>query len=68
MCSNILYSTANGIATISINRIDQMNALTIDTIQEVGLAVQEANNSADIHGIIITGVGTKAFIAGADIK
>lgn len=68
MYSNILYTVNNGIATISINRESQMNALTIDTIQEVGLAIKAANDDNDVFGIILTGVGNKAFIAGADIK
>jgi enoyl-CoA hydratase len=68
MYNNILYSENNGIATITINRETQMNALTIDTIQEVGLAVKEANANHEIFGIILTGAGDKAFIAGADIK
>ncbi|MBI1182995.1 enoyl-CoA hydratase [bacterium] len=68
MYSNILYHTENGIATITINRESQMNALTIDTIQEVGQAVQAANTDESVFGIIITGAGEKAFIAGADIK
>ncbi|MGB0432228.1 MAG: enoyl-CoA hydratase/isomerase family protein, partial [Bacteroidia bacterium] len=68
MYNNILYTVNSGIATITINRESQMNALTIDTIQEVGLAVAEANNDNTVFGIILTGAGNKAFIAGADIK
>jgi enoyl-CoA hydratase len=68
MYSNILYNINNGIATISINRESQMNALTIDTIQEVGLAIKAANEDATVFGMILTGAGNKAFIAGADIK
>ena len=68
MYANILYSVNNGIATITINRESQMNALTIDTIQEVGEAVKAANSDNSVFGIILTGAGNKAFIAGADIK
>jgi enoyl-CoA hydratase len=65
---NILISIHNGILTITINRPDKLNALNRKTIEEIGDAVKngEANNAID--GIIITGAGAKAFVAGADIK
>lgn len=68
MYENVLYSIEEGLATITINRESQMNALTIDTIQEVGQALNEAINDGAVTGIIITGAGEKSFIAGADIK
>ncbi len=45
-----------------------MNALNRETVQEIGEAVKEANQSAEILSIILTGEGPKAFAAGADIK
>ena len=68
MYQNILYSVEGAIATITINRESQMNALTIETIQEVGLAHDVALADDAVKGILITGSGNKAFIAGADIK
>lgn len=68
MYQNILYSVENGIARITINRESQMNALTIETIQEVGQAHQAALADESVKGILLTGSGNKAFIAGADIK
>jgi len=65
---NILTHSENEIFTITINRPKQLNALTKNTIREVGEAVKIANDSDNIKGIIITGSGEKAFIAGADIK
>lgn len=56
------------IATITINRPSQMNALNIQTIQEVGQAVNQCNQNDEIRGILLTGSGDKSFIAGADIK
>lgn len=68
MYQNILYSVKDGIARITINRESQMNALTIETIQEVGQAHKEALADEQVKGILLTGSGNKAFIAGADIK
>lgn len=65
---NILTATANGIFTITINRPDKLNALNKRTIEEIGEAIQVAVADNDVHGIIITGSGAKAFVAGADIS
>jgi enoyl-CoA hydratase len=64
---NLIYSSNNQIATITINRPDKMNALNIATIKEIDEAMQKALNDTSIRGIIITGSGEKAFVAGADI-
>ena len=65
---NILLDKNGAIATITINRPSQMNALNIQTIQEVGQAVANCNEDPEIRGMILTGAGEKSFIAGADIK
>lgn len=65
---NILVSIDNRTMTIAINRPSSLNALNIQTIKELGEAIDEAINSSKVAGIIITGVGTKAFVAGADIS
>jgi enoyl-CoA hydratase len=65
---NLKTNIENGICTITINRPDKLNALNRLTVQEIGMAVNEANESKEIFSIIITGEGPKAFAAGADIK
>lgn len=65
---NILYTVEAGIATITINRPDKLNALNKDTIAEVGQAIKAANADTAVRGVILTGAGPKAFIAGADIS
>lgn len=65
---NLKTSVENGICTITINRPDKMNALNRETVQEIGEAVKEANQNAEVLSIILTGEGHKAFAAGADIK
>ncbi len=64
---NLKYELADGICTITINRPDKMNALNIETISELGSAISASENNSEIIGIIITGEGPKAFVAGADI-
>ncbi|OUR93888.1 enoyl-CoA hydratase [Flavobacteriales bacterium 34_180_T64] len=65
---NILSSSQNGLATITINRPTKLNALNKATIQELHDAFEEANDDKAIKVIIITGSGEKAFVAGADIS
>jgi len=64
---NILSEIENGIQKITVNRPDKLNALNYDTIQEIGMAVDTGAKDAAVVGIIITGSGEKAFVAGADI-
>src|SRR5882757_7695097 len=64
---NILISVHNEILTITVNRPDKLNALNKKTIEEIGDAVKNGEADPSIVGIIITGSGSKAFVAGADI-
>ncbi len=58
----------NGIAIITINRPDVLNAVNDVVVAELGQAVQNTTDDESIGVIIITGAGEKAFVAGADIK
>lgn len=55
------------VATITVNRPDKLNALSDATIAELERAIDEVRSRDDISGAILTGAGTKAFVAGADI-
>lgn len=57
----------DGIATLTINRPDKLNALNATLIQELGEVVREIAATDSIRGVIVTGAGPKAFVAGADI-
>jgi len=65
--NNLKYHVEDGICTITINRPDKLNALNIETISELSVAFAEAEANREISGIILTGEGPKAFVAGADI-
>jgi enoyl-CoA hydratase len=65
---NLLTNIENGIMTITINRPDKMNALNAETINELDAAFESAFKAKTVFGIILTGAGTKAFAAGADIS
>jgi enoyl-CoA hydratase len=65
---NILVTTENNTAIITINRPEKLNALNVETIQELHDAFENLENNHDIRVIILTGNGEKAFVAGADIS
>ncbi len=60
-------ASAEGIATVTVNRPEKRNALNRDTIQELAEAWEMVAHDRAIRGMILTGAGEKAFIAGADI-
>jgi enoyl-CoA hydratase/carnithine racemase len=64
---NILYEVRGGIAYITLNRPKVLNALNTPTWGELRIAFEAAGENDEVRGVILTGAGDKAFIAGADI-
>jgi enoyl-CoA hydratase len=64
---NLTTSIEDNILWIKISRPKKLNALSSATIAELDRAVEEAEADSAVHGIVITGEGDKAFVAGADI-
>jgi enoyl-CoA hydratase/carnithine racemase len=64
---NVLYATKGAIAYVTINRPKVLNALNKATWADLRTAFETARDDTAIRGIILTGAGDKAFIAGADI-
>jgi enoyl-CoA hydratase len=64
---NILTEIKNEVLIITINRPDKLNALNKQTLEELHETLVNAENDKSIRALIITGAGTKAFVAGADI-
>jgi enoyl-CoA hydratase len=58
---------ADGLALITINRPEKLNALNQAVISELGEAFRIAREGASVKAVILTGAGEKAFVAGADI-
>jgi enoyl-CoA hydratase len=68
MYTTLLTSLENGIFIVTINRPDKLNALNKDVFTDLDVMLKEVENNAGIRGVIITGAGQKAFVAGADIS
>jgi len=66
--ATIKVEVAENIMTLTINRPDKMNALNFATLGEIESAFKEAATQKEVKGIIVTGAGEKAFVAGADIS
>ncbi|MGX5803425.1 enoyl-CoA hydratase-related protein [Bradyrhizobium sp. Arg314] len=65
---NVLYDKKGTIAYVTINRPKVLNALNSPTWADLRTAFQHARDDATVLGVILTGSGDKAFIAGADIS
>jgi len=64
----VRYQEKNGIARISLNRPEALNAMNKELLQELASALDKAKMDDAIRAVIITGTGEEAFSAGADIK
>jgi enoyl-CoA hydratase len=65
--ANLLTETRDGVAIVTVNRPDKLNALNDATVDELDRAFAELGAEASVRGVILTGSGEKAFVAGADI-
>jgi enoyl-CoA hydratase len=64
---NLNYRKSGPIATLTIDRPKALNALNQATLAEILRALQDAGSDPAVQGVIVTGAGDKAFVAGADI-
>ncbi|WP_322067307.1 enoyl-CoA hydratase/isomerase family protein [Burkholderia ubonensis] len=64
----LLYEKRNATAYLTLNRPEVMNALNQQAIAELRAAFEDARDDPRIRGVILTGAGNRAFIAGADIN
>ncbi|HUN96061.1 MAG TPA: enoyl-CoA hydratase-related protein [Bradyrhizobium sp.] len=66
--ANVLYEKKGAIAYVTVNRPKVLNALNTPTWADLRTAFEDARDDAAVRGVILTGAGDKAFIAGADIN
>jgi len=65
---NILVEITDGIALLTVNRPQSLNALNSQVLSELECALYEIELNPEAKVVVITGAGEKAFVAGADIK
>jgi 2-(1,2-epoxy-1,2-dihydrophenyl)acetyl-CoA isomerase len=68
MYEHILFSVADGVCRITLNRPQVHNALNAGLIREVTTAIEAAGADASVRVVLLTGAGDRAFCAGADLK
>lgn len=67
MAKTVLLDVAEGVATLTLNRPDALNALSGEMMQDFGAAVRELTRLRDVEVVVVTGAGGH-FMAGGDIK
>ena len=68
MYTTLSFFVSDRVARVTIERPDKLNALNGTVIREIGMAARRIADDAAIAGAILTGSGSKAFVAGADIS
>lgn len=58
----------DAVAVVTIDRVDALNALDVETLTELRDRLRELADDASVRAVVLTGAGEKAFVAGADIK
>jgi enoyl-CoA hydratase len=66
--TTLLFDLADGIARVTVNRPDKLNALNATVIAELDEAVERVRTDGAVRAVLLTGAGDKAFVAGADIS
>lgn len=68
MYQTLLTELEQGILTVTVNRPDKLNALNRDVFNDLNALMDQVDTDPAIRGVILTGSGPKAFVAGADIS
>jgi enoyl-CoA hydratase len=68
MYKTLLVEIDNGICIITVNRPDKLNALNKEVFNDLNAAIDDVYKNPEVRSVVITGAGTKAFVAGADIS
>jgi enoyl-CoA hydratase len=65
--STVLHDRREGYSVLTLNRPDKLNALNRELLETLLTSIEEIRDDRSIHAVLITGSGSKAFAAGADI-
>ena len=65
---NVRYEVDGGIAWITVDRPEKLNALNRRTVEEISTACERAQSDPTVRVLVLGGAGEKAFVAGADIQ
>ena len=63
----LLYDVSDGVATVTLNRPEQRNALSAELLAELVDAILRVRDDGEVRAVVLTGAGDKVFCAGADL-
>jgi enoyl-CoA hydratase/carnithine racemase len=64
----LLYSVKDGVATITVNRAEKLNALNFALIEDIAELLSQIDRDPAVRVVVLDGAGDKAFVAGADVS
>ena len=64
----ILLGREGGLATVTINRPQALNALTLDNYRRFDPALRDWATDPSVHAVVVRGAGDRAFCAGGDVR
>jgi enoyl-CoA hydratase len=67
MADELLYDVKEGVATVTLNRPDQRNALNGELLAALVDAMKRVRDDEEVRAVVLTGAGEKVFCAGADL-
>jgi enoyl-CoA hydratase len=65
---NLVVETRDGVAVVTVSRPARLNALDEKTVEELDAAFAALASDPEVKGVVLTGAGEKAFVAGADVE
>jgi len=68
MEETVLWEREDGVAVVTLNRPEAMNALTVGMLETLGHILDEIDADPEVRALVLTGAGEKAFCVGADLK
>src|SRR6187551_872053 len=68
MFDNLLFAREGAVALLTLNRPQSLNALNAPLLDELRQAILQIRDDSSLRAVIITGAGSRAFAAGADLK
>ncbi|HYZ91569.1 MAG TPA: enoyl-CoA hydratase [Actinomycetota bacterium] len=68
MGDDLLFENSEGVAWITLNRPDSLNAMSNDMMRSLGESLDRCANDDEIRAVVLTGAGDRAFCAGGDVK
>ena len=64
----VFYTVEGNLVVLTINRVEAMNAYDAETVDQLGKGLERFDDDPKLRVAILTGAGSKAFCAGADLK